>query len=58
MVKDKGKRIDDNLYEIKKGKGEYEMNDLDYKDLYKKFKDQNPSYINYSTVTDFARFRG
>ncbi len=61
MVKDKGKRIDDNLYEIKKGKGEYEMNDLDYKDLYKKykkFKDQNPSYINYSTVTDFAKFLG
>ena len=37
------------------------MNDLDYKDLYKKykkFKDQNPSYINYSTVTDLARFLG
>ncbi len=61
IIKDKGEGIGNRISEVKKGKNTLDVNELDFKKgwiNYKKFLNTNTSYINHSTVTDFAKFLG
>ena len=61
IVKDRGKLIENQISEVKKGINTLETNKLDFHKMlfqYKKVLKKNALNNPYSTVTDFAKFRG
>ena len=61
IVKDKGELVSKDIYKIVKGKNEIDINGINVRKFtnYINKERQNKTYLlNYSTVTDFARFLG
>ena len=61
IVKDKGELVGNEIYKIVEGKNKVGVNGIDVnkiKKIIKSKKKENPSFLNHSTVTDFARFLG
>lgn len=61
LIRDRGKEIGNNIFEIKKGNNSLKINKLNIQKLgrkWKKFKESNTIIKNHSTVTDFAKLRG
>ena len=61
IVKDKGDDMGKGVYKIKKGKNVVKINDINILKTQNKLSKNNKSktlFIDYSTVTDFARFLG
>lgn len=58
---DRGKSKGEYIFELKKGKGNCDIKNINSKKL-KRIIDKNPlpvtSFLTYSTVTDFAKFLG
>ena len=61
IVKDKGELVSNDIYKIKKGKKEIDINGINlrkFNNHINKKRDSKTYLLNYSTVTDFARFLG
>ncbi len=61
IVKDKGELVSNDIYKIIKGKNDLYINGVNVRKFnnYINKKRQNKTYLlDYSTVTDFARFLG
>ena len=61
IVKDKGELVSNDIYKIKKGKKEIDINGINlrkFNNHINKKRDSKTYLLNYSTVTDFAKFRG
>ena len=61
IVKDKGELVSKDIYKIVKGKNEIDINGINVRKFtnYINKERQNKTYLlNYSTVTDFAKFLG
>ena len=61
IVKDKGELVSNDIYKIIKGKNDLDINGVNVRKFnnYINKKRQNKTYLlDYSTVTDFAKFRG
>ena len=61
IVKDKGELVSNDIYKIIKGKNDLDINGVNVRKFnnYINKKRQNKTYLlDYSTVTDFARFLG
>ena len=61
IVKDKGELVSKDIYKIKKGKKETDINGLNirkFNNYINKKKDSKTYLLNYSTVTDLAKFFG
>ena len=61
IVKDKGELVSNDIYKIKKGKKEIDINGINlrkFNNHINKKRDSKTYLLNYSTVTDFAKFLG
>ena len=61
IIKDKGELMGNDIYKIKKGKNGINLNGVNirkYTNHINKKKDSKTYFLNYSTVTDFAKFLG
>ena len=61
IVKDKGELVSNDIYKIKRGKKEIDINGINlrkFNNHINKKRDSKTYLLNYSTVTDFARFLG
>ncbi|MDA8707538.1 hypothetical protein N9L97_04415, partial [Cyclobacteriaceae bacterium] len=61
IVKDKGELVSKDIYKIKKGKKGTDINGLNirkFNNYINKKKDSKTYLLNYSTVTDLAKFFG
>ena len=61
LIKDKGELVDKNIYKIEGGKNILKINGINLRKLNNKIgkeKESKTTFLNYSTVTDFAKFLG
>ena len=61
IVKDKGELVSNDIYKIKKGKKEIDINGINlrkFNNHINKKRDSKTYLLNYSTVTDLAKFLG